>query len=359
MLTIKSPWAAQFEKRTNMSFFDKFLNKTKEFDYTTKGLFLGAPEAEAESLNQSAMLLHEVFVQDSNVFEDLAHEKFIITGRKGSGKSAIANYIMLSAKNESNVFVDFVKQTEMSLHKAVQIGVENSRYVDMGVLFQWIVLYKIISLFIQNERLSSQSYCEYLKKFVSDNDDFSILDQYKITDFVSQRNCEIDISALKLFGKIKGVDSLQTIRKKMPFYEMIPHLKNVVKVLGWTINQYEDETEYFIFFDDLDNDFKSNEDSCRENLLSLIRTAKDFNALFSEFEFVKIKVILLLRDDIKNYLLANADVAKVFASYSTGVSWFSDELYRKRPNDLLIKKFIDKRIYYGFKQLNSLLSTKK
>ena len=89
MLTIKSPWAAQFEKRTNMSFFDKFLNKTKEFDYTTKGLFLGAPEAEAESLNQSAMLLHEVFVQDSNVFEDLAHEKFIITGRKGSGKSAI------------------------------------------------------------------------------------------------------------------------------------------------------------------------------------------------------------------------------------------------------------------------------
>lgn len=336
-----------------MGFFDKFLDKTKEFDNTTKGLFLGAPEAEAESLNQSAMLLHEVFIQDSNIFEDLAHEKFIITGRKGSGKSAIANYIMLSAKSESNVFVDFVKQTEVSLQKAVQIGAENSQNIDMAILFQWIILYKIISLFTQNERLSSQRYCEYLKRFVSDNDDFSIFDQYKITDFVSQRNCEIDISALKIFGKIKGIDSLQTIRKKMPFYEMIPHLKNVVKTLGWTINQYKDETEYFIFFDDLDNDFKSNNDSCKDNLLSLIRLTKDFNALFSEFEFVKIKVILLLRDDIKNYLLANADVAKVFASYSTGICWFSDELYRKKPNDLLIKKFIDKRIRYGIKQLNN------
>ena len=335
-----------------MSFFDKFRNpKTDVYNGTTKGLFLGAPEAEAETLNNSAMVLTEVFIEDSNIFNDLAHEKFIIVGRKGSGKSAIANFIMLSAQNESNVFSDFVKRTDIFLQKAVQVSEEQHLTMDTSILFQWIFLYKMIVLLIKNARLSSQKYINELEKFVSQNDSFSVLDQYKITDFITQSNCEIDITPLKDFLKIKGNNSLKMARKKLPFYEMIPHLKTVVKSLLWTINQYKDETEYIIFFDDLDNDFKSSESSCKENLLSLIRIVKELNAEFSCYDYVKTKIILLLRDDIKNILLANADVAKIFASYTTSITWYSDELYKKDPNEIAIKKFIDKRINYAFKQL--------
>lgn len=333
-----------------MSIFDRFKNQTTYQANSTKGLFLGAPEAEAESLNQSAMLLSEVFVEDANIFNDLNHEKFIVVGRKGCGKSAIANFLLLEAQNDSNTFVDFVKKTEITLQKTVQLGTEQNQTFDQGVLFQWLILYKMISLLIQNERLSSQRYILDLKQFVSENDSFSTFDQYKITDFVSNRNCEVSVGPLKEFAKIKGVASLQTARKKMPFYEMVPHLKSVVKSLLKTIELYKDETEYLIFFDDLDNDFKSKDNSCRDNLLALIRTVKDFNADFSGFEYVRVKVILLLRDDIKKILLANADVAKIFASYSTSISWYSDEDYRKNPDDVRIKKFIDRRIECAYKK---------
>ena len=60
-----------------MGFFDKFRNTgVNTFNNTTKGLFLGAPEAEAESLKVSAMTLMDVFIEDSSVFNDLNHEKF-------------------------------------------------------------------------------------------------------------------------------------------------------------------------------------------------------------------------------------------------------------------------------------------
>lgn len=335
-----------------MSFFDKFRNSMLDvYKNTTKGLFLGAPEAEAESQNNSAMALTEVFIEDTNVFNDLAHEKFIIIGRKGSGKSAIANFIRLSAQNESNVFASFVKETEISLQKVIQLSENNGIRIDTTILFHWIVLYKIISLLVENQRLSTQKYIGDLKKFVSMNDSFSVFDQYKITELITNQNCEIDITPLKEFFKVKVDNSLKSVRKKMPFYEMVPHLKTVVKSLLKTINQYEDETEYFLFFDDLDNNFKSRDSICKDSLLALIRIVKELNAEFSECNYVRVKIILLLRDDIKNILLANADVAKLFASYATPIKWYSDEVFRRDPNEVPLKKFIDKRISFAFRQL--------
>lgn len=61
---------------------------------------LGIMEAEAESSVSSSVKLIDVFQDDLGVLEDLSSQKFIVIGRKGAGKSALASYIFQTMENE-------------------------------------------------------------------------------------------------------------------------------------------------------------------------------------------------------------------------------------------------------------------
>jgi hypothetical protein len=79
-----------------MSFFKRLTPENNSGqDNTTSDFFIGTPEAEGETTSNSKMKLAEIFGDYLNVFPELDSEKFIITGRKGSGKSAIAEYIYI------------------------------------------------------------------------------------------------------------------------------------------------------------------------------------------------------------------------------------------------------------------------
>ena len=69
-----------------------FLKKVQEklgISNTTKGVYLGTPEAEGEIREGHGLL--EFFEDYMHVIDDIATEKFIVTGRKGAGKSAVSD----------------------------------------------------------------------------------------------------------------------------------------------------------------------------------------------------------------------------------------------------------------------------
>ena len=70
-----------------------FFNGLRKKDKTA--LYFGAPEAEAESLPNSRVFLSDVYEDHHDLHTELASEKFIVVGRKGSGKSAFAEYTYL------------------------------------------------------------------------------------------------------------------------------------------------------------------------------------------------------------------------------------------------------------------------
>jgi hypothetical protein len=73
-----------------MSFFKRLMTEEIQEKGTTRNFFIGTPEAEGETTYNSKIKLGEIFGDYLNVFPELDSEKFIITGRKGAGKSAIA-----------------------------------------------------------------------------------------------------------------------------------------------------------------------------------------------------------------------------------------------------------------------------
>lgn len=77
-----------------------FCQLSKGFRKDKTAVFLGAPEAEA--LPNSQMPLSKVYKDHCHLVDSLAHEKFIVVGRKGSGKSAFAEHICSVSENQSN-----------------------------------------------------------------------------------------------------------------------------------------------------------------------------------------------------------------------------------------------------------------
>lgn len=95
-----------------MSIFSNSKNdKAKESDlvHTTYGMYLGIPEAEAEANNLN-INLSDVFEDYLDILNQISDGKFIILGRKGSGKSAIGEHIHTLAESDPNSFCSFVKK---------------------------------------------------------------------------------------------------------------------------------------------------------------------------------------------------------------------------------------------------------
>ena len=114
------------------------------------------------------------------------------------------------------------------------------------------------------------------------------------------------------------------------------------------------EVPYILFFDDLDISFHKDNDASVKSLVSLLRISKEINNEFFAKNGVKAKVVLLIRDDIRNTIAnRHADTAKIFTSYSSNVQWYQDEYHQSDDEaSLYIRQFINTRISYAFRAEN-------
>ena len=150
------------------------LRKNAENHKETK-IFLGSLEAEAEALPTSRMPLLEVYEDFFDLANELDTQKFIITGRKGSGKSAFAEFAFLKSQTEPNLFVKFIRQAEFSLEEIIQIGKSKGITIERELLFKWIILTNILNLILSKENDVLKQY-DNLKKFLKKNSGYIDLD---------------------------------------------------------------------------------------------------------------------------------------------------------------------------------------
>jgi hypothetical protein len=108
-------------------------------------IFLGSPEAEGEATPNSRVPLMDVYEDYHNLIQQLSHEKFIVVGRKGSGKSAFAEYVWLRSQNEPNLFSHFIRKSDFSFERIVQLGESLGQDVDSEALFCWLIYTNIVS----------------------------------------------------------------------------------------------------------------------------------------------------------------------------------------------------------------------
>lgn len=338
-----------------MGFFKRISTVDEPQTGTTKNFFIGCPEAEGESTANSKIKLGEMFGDFLNVFPELDTEKFIISGRKGSGKSAIAEYIQYSALNDPNAFCEFIKTRDIDTQKIVQLGKEQGLPIEEKLLFEWLILTKLIKLFTEDQSVQSMKEFKDLNTFLKKNSGLVDIKEYEIDEVVRKKSLEVNIEYFKrVFNSIFKRD-VGIKEHKAPFYKILPQLQEVViKLLKENITS---ENEYHLIFDDLDIGFKEINIESIETVTNVIRIAKDYNIDFFGKNGLNAKIIILLRDDIKRIIVKhNADTAKLFSSYEIPLVWYEHDNFKNNENAVGLKKLINKRIALNFEENKSTYS---
>lgn len=323
-------------------------------------LYIGAPEAEAESLPTSKVSLSEVYEDYHDLFGETSNEKFIIIGRKGCGKSAFAEYAYLLSKADPNLFCTFIRQDTVSLEQLVQLGKEAGTDQTKDHLFKWLIYTNVLKLFFENEAAQQSSKYSLLKEFLKKNSGFIDIDKGEVIELVKKHKFEISIEQFKRFFKGKLNKDIEIKESRAAYYKLLPHLEEVVVDILTSHENLQNENFYAIFFDDLDINFKATNPESVDNIINLLRTTKYVNNNVFAKSGAHAKVIILIRDDVERLLSPQgSDIAKLFSSYSTTLNWYEEDYPNPKKEDTLsLKKLITKRVENAFKKAEMSLTKK-
>ncbi len=307
--------------------------------YSTKNFYIGRPEAEAET-TQNATNLLDFFEDYTHIEDNIKRGCFIISGRKGSGKSAYAMWLHERSRNNDELFTSIIRKNEFDIEAIIQ-AVPNQD-LKFGALFEWLILVRIVKMILDSKQGEYLREIKSLKDFYSKNTGYVNIDRYVITEIIA--NKEVNFSPLKRdFGFISKILGNKSI--KAPFYQMIaPLRKIVVDVLKMEILK---NIQFYVLFDDLDVKFKLANPQDKDMLMDLIRIVRRYTTEY--FNGVNAKVIIFIRDDIAERLDGvDCDKNKIFESYEYRINWYEHLVAKENEKNILLRRFINRRLRKAF-----------
>ena len=133
-----------------MAFLEKvqFIPNHKPWNKTTKGFYIGTPEAEGE--NRSPVQNLVAFYEDYNeINQNINFGKFIISGRKGTGKSAYVKYMTDKSSEKNELYSSLIKSSDLNLESCIQFIPEEFQNKYEKKYIRYIKCFNIIR-FIKN-----------------------------------------------------------------------------------------------------------------------------------------------------------------------------------------------------------------
>ena len=329
------------------------------FGRKSANLFLGSPEAEAEATAHSRVPLTEVYEDFHDLLHGLSGEKFIVVGRKGAGKSAFGEYVQAKSQSDPTLHCAFIRKSDCNLERAVQLGQESGAEVNSESFFRWIIYTNLIKLFLEN--LAAEQAKEYglLKAFIDKNSGYIKVNELEIKQLISRHGFEVSVEQFRRFMSAKFNKNVETKSERAPYYKLLGHLEDLIVKLLKSSDVSENANSFVLFFDDLDIGFDATDRISVDSIVSLLRACRHVNNSLFGIRSVSAKAIILIRDDIEGFLAGReADTAKMFASYSSRINWYQEEYagHPDKENSLNLKKFICRRIEYGFNELGLPIS---
>lgn len=308
---------------------------------------LGVLEAEGEAGETSSIRLTDVFFDDLGIIDKLNSQRFIVVGRKGAGKSALANYIHSKMNQEAT------SQCKILKHDGIERELKLQKLDSNAVLgldfYKWLVMVNLIELLVKHEAIfEDYKSFERLLEFLEVNRGGVKITEHKSTNTEhtassgSQSYFGINAKPLKLFMKSNGMTTVKNIKNSPSIYEVLSDLENVIVKLLQASRTADHENNYCLIFDDLDIGFQINKQETVNNLICLLRATKEINAAWGTFGF---KCLVLLRDDVERLLVSKeSDLNKLFGSYGVPLNW-----YTQGDDAPELRSFIERRISRAFK----------
>lgn len=302
-------------------------------EYKMKKLYeietFGGIDADTDSLLDTCFEQHEAYLQSKG------HKRFLVLGRKGSGKTAIFRKFISTRSHDFFSFGHTFSDYPWHHHdKQAAIGVpEEERYVHS---WRYLILLSIAKILLNQDQSQPWSEGSFedirkLEKFVIDSygtrdpDITEIFSPAKTLRFKS--SFEIPLTKLKIRLEASGVplEYLPTIIQDVN--------RSLTTAILATLNPSFD---YYVCFDQLDLGFSPSDKNYKNRLIGLIIAARDLNIKAREVG-KKLSALVFLRDDIYQTLRFE-DKNKVTEAFATRIEW-DTERTNQTLKDLMQKRF--------------------
>ena len=272
---------------------------------------------------------HEAYISVLN------REKFLVTGRKGSGKTAIYKKIITTKSDNFFTYGHTFSDYPWHYHEQqARIGVPDSdKYTHS---WKYLILLTLAKIILNQDQ--SLPYNEESLEYMSRIESF-VVDSYGTRDpdvtqiFSTSKKLKIKPNLNVDIGFIKAGVSLDSL----PITELPVIISEVNKNLShYTLGSLNPEHQYFICFDQLDLGFEPDSPNYYNRLIGLILAARDLNNLAKEYG-KKFLIVIFLRDDIYE-MLHFEDKNKITENFQALIEWDTSRTSNTLKN-LMEKRF--------------------
>ena len=314
---------------------------------------LGSIDGEEESSFRNFDRLF--YTKNSKYTDIMSRSKFIISGRKGTGKTILANYIVKQLNTNKNTICKVFNKQDFNLQKLIDLDYRDLKRDEMSLFWKWFFLLQIAKKIIEINNWKSKFPFSSLKKLKNFLNTKYPDDIFKLKDF-SQNNSTKHIikgqhksNGSQVNGEAENSSSRNENYTQKEYYALLEKLEELV------FKCLEKNSEVFLIFDDLDElDEELIEDSYYYKMIkSLIETVKSLNLKFSNKGKKNTKIVVLLRSDILEEIHEHSSNSnKLVTLGETRLYWIAKNY--KQPSDHELMDLILHKIKNSVTEFNSM-----
>ena len=165
--------------------------------YSLKDFYVGKNDGKKEALYKADF--ENYFYDYNNIYETtLSKEKFLILGRKGTGKSILAEFIAKNAQKDPNWFCQICSYKDFKFHELVFLKTNDITPNEYISIWDWVILLELAKLCLKDNGISETAEKDKLRNFIESNFFSLDLDASKIVE-ITKTN--------KLSGSLKSIIS--------------------------------------------------------------------------------------------------------------------------------------------------------
>lgn len=256
----------------------------------------------------------------------LSGNKFYVIGRKGSGKSAISEFLL--SQNQHDIFAEKLSFKNFPFNELYHL--DNPKYTAPNQyisIWKFIIYSNICRLMVKNENISPE-----VKK---------VLEKiYPSTPIKSLAKLINKWTSIELGLSILGNGGNVKIEKDFSKFNELSWIEKA-DLLEDIIDEYIDESKYYIIFDELDEDYRDFHSLEEQNnykflITSLFKAVQDVKNYFNNKRNL-INPVIFLRDDIYS-IIRDSDKNK-WIDFKIDIEWDQEKI--KKMIAYRISKAID------------------
>lgn len=257
----------------------------------------------------------------------LAPDKWLVLGRKGTGKSLLGGYLVETHRKQNGLaqLCSYKNFKVADLIPLKTSDIAPNQYIQ---IWRWLMLVELAKLIRDNEQLKGHDDHDRLKTFFAINFGEQAIDTQKIME-VTRTNKLTGSITQSGFG-ISGAKEEAAKQATAPYTDYVDDLERVVANLIQASH-----VPYLVVIDELDHRFRKTE-IYHDAIIGLIYAADELNRLFRKPRH-NAKIVLMLRTDIANWL-NDVDLNKIKVDAQVEIAWDSVDDARSPLFDLVLKK---------------------